>query len=69
MGDHHHANLWLQQALKKAEEEGEATVKKADILEYMAFSAYIQVGHIGNPTYITNKVALCCDLKTTRVFK
>ncbi len=47
VGDHHHANLWLGQAMRRAEEEeeeeGRATVDRADVLEYMAFSAYITV--------------------------
>ncbi len=46
VGDHHHANLWLREALRRAEEEeeegGDRTVERADVLEYMAFSAYIQ---------------------------
>lgn len=42
VGDHYHTRLWMQQALKRWETEAEKTVDRTDILEYMAFSAYVQ---------------------------
>ena len=47
VGDHTHTNLWMVEALRRHAEEVEAdgvsTVDRADVLEYMAFSAYVQV--------------------------
>ncbi len=41
-GDHYRSSIWMQQAVRKWEEEAEKTVAKADILEYLAFSLYAQ---------------------------
>ncbi len=63
VGDHHHAEMWMSRALDRLREEEEqeeqgggggrgATVDRADILEYMAFSAYVTVS--------TKNVLLLC---------
>ena len=41
-GEHDNANEWMKQALIKLEAESKPTVGKSDVLEYMAFSAYVQ---------------------------
>ena len=42
-GDHYRSSIWMQQALRKWNEEDELkSVEKAEILEYLAFSLYAQ---------------------------
>ena len=42
-GDHYRSSIWMQQALRKwNEEEDNKSVEKAEILEYLAFSLYAQ---------------------------
>ena len=43
-GDHYRSSIWMQQALRKwnDEEAEEKSVSKAEILEYLAFSLYAQ---------------------------
>ena len=41
-GDHYHTVLWMQEALKRFHEEDVPTVAREDILEYLAFSTYMQ---------------------------
>ncbi|XP_035209546.1 prolyl 4-hydroxylase subunit alpha-1-like, partial [Stegodyphus dumicola] len=41
-GDHYHTILWMQEALDRVSEETNKTVDKAEILEYLAFSTYMQ---------------------------
>lgn len=52
VGDHRHLDIWMRQALQRYEEEGKKTVVKADILDYMAYSAY-QQGKIQRALKIT----------------
>ncbi|XP_054719638.1 prolyl 4-hydroxylase subunit alpha-1-like [Uloborus diversus] len=40
--DHYHTILWMQEALDRVDEETNKTVSKAEILEYLAFSTYMQ---------------------------
>lgn len=42
VGDHDHTAMWMRQALDAWAAEDEKTVDRADIYEYMAFSAYVQ---------------------------
>lgn len=42
-GDYHHSHMWMVQALRKYEEEmDDEYVSKADMLEYLAFTNYLQ---------------------------
>ena len=41
-GDHYRSSIWMQQALRKWNEEEDKSVEKAEILEYLAFSLYAQ---------------------------
>ena len=42
-GDHYRSSIWMQQALRKwNEEEEKKSVEKAEILEYLSFSLYAQ---------------------------
>lgn len=41
-GDLHHADLWLQEALRRVFEEGDDTVSKVSIHQYLSFAAYQQ---------------------------
>ena len=43
-GDHDNADDWMKEALRKMD-DGDASVTKTDVLEYMAFSAYIQANY------------------------
>lgn len=52
-GDHYHTMLWMNEALKRQETESNKTVEHADILEYLAFSTYMQ-GNIRQALKLTN---------------
>ncbi|CAL1270717.1 unnamed protein product [Larinioides sclopetarius] len=52
-GDHYHTILWMQEALDRVDEETNKTVDKADILEYLAFSTYMQ-GNTRHALKLTN---------------
>ena len=54
-GDYFHTNIWMEQALKLREEEEEPSVGRADILEYLAFSAYMS-GNIRRALKLTNEL-------------
>lgn len=41
-GDHYHTILWMQESLDRVDEEVNKTADKAEILEYLAFSTYMQ---------------------------
>ncbi|XP_015914091.1 prolyl 4-hydroxylase subunit alpha-1 [Parasteatoda tepidariorum] len=41
-GDHYHTILWMQEALDRVDEETNKTADKAEILEYLAFSTFMQ---------------------------
>ena len=41
-GDHYHTVLWMGEALEKYENEEAKTITRQDILEYLAFSTYMQ---------------------------
>ncbi|XP_059084630.1 prolyl 4-hydroxylase subunit alpha-1-like [Tigriopus californicus] len=55
VGDHYHSILWMNQALKRLEEEENKTVDAGDVYEYLAFSAYVQ-GNIRRALRLTNKL-------------
>ncbi|XP_047740671.1 prolyl 4-hydroxylase subunit alpha-1 [Hyalella azteca] len=62
-GDHYHTVLWMNEALGRLEEEKDTssrslparTITKADILEYLAFSNYMQ-GHIKYALKLTDEL-------------
>jgi len=39
-GDYFHTNIWMEEAIKQLSKEKEQTIRKSDILEYLAFAAY-----------------------------
>ena len=41
-GDHYHTVLWMGEALNKLEDESNKTVSREEILEYLAFSTYVE---------------------------
>lgn len=42
-GDYYHTVLWMQEAMDRLQEEqNRTTTSKSDILEYLAFSTYMQ---------------------------
>jgi hypothetical protein len=42
-GDYYHTVLWMQEAMDRLQEEqNRTTISKPDILEYLAFSTYMQ---------------------------
>lgn len=54
-GDHYHTVLWMNEALDRQEMEGNKTVERADILEYLAFSTYMQ-GNIRQALKLTDEL-------------
>ncbi|XP_066942422.1 prolyl 4-hydroxylase subunit alpha-1 isoform X1 [Macrobrachium rosenbergii] len=54
-GDHYHTTLWMNEALNRFETEGNKTVDRADILEYLAFSTYMQ-GNVRQALKLTNEL-------------
>merc|ERR1711892_90233 len=54
-GDYYHTTIWMEQAMKLYHEEVEKTISKADILEYLAFSAYMS-GNIRRALKLTNEM-------------
>ena len=44
LDDHYHSTLWMEEALRKWDEEAVKTADRAAILDFMAYS-YSQVGH------------------------
>ena len=56
-GDYFHTNIWMDQAMKLFQEEKEKTISQSDILEYLAFSAYMS-GNIRRALKLTNQMLL-----------
>ncbi|KAI9553536.1 hypothetical protein GHT06_021454 [Daphnia sinensis] len=54
-GDHYHTVLWMGEALNKFEEETNKTVSREEILEYLAFSTYVQ-GNVKEALQLTNEL-------------
>ncbi|CAL4081924.1 unnamed protein product, partial [Meganyctiphanes norvegica] len=56
-GDHYHTMLWMNEALNRQEIESNKTVLRGDILEYLAFSTYMQ-GNIRQALKLTDELLL-----------
>ncbi|KAK7070019.1 Prolyl 4-hydroxylase, alpha polypeptide [Halocaridina rubra] len=56
-GDHYHTMLWMNEALSRHEVESNKTIDRADILEYLAFSTYMQ-GNVRQALKLTNELLL-----------
>jgi len=56
-GDYFHTNIWMEQALQRYDKEIEKSVKKSDILEYLAFAAYMS-GNIRRALKLTAELIL-----------
>ncbi|XP_049773206.1 prolyl 4-hydroxylase subunit alpha-1 isoform X3 [Schistocerca cancellata] len=54
-GDFYHTVLWMQEALERLEEEYNKTAVRSDILEYLAFSTYMQ-GNVQRALSLTNEL-------------
>ena len=54
-GDYFHTNVWMEQAMRLHYEEVEKTISRSDILEYLAFSAYMS-GNIRRALKLTNEM-------------
>ncbi|GAB6027770.1 hypothetical protein CHUAL_002006 [Chamberlinius hualienensis] len=54
-GDHYHTVLWMQEAMDRYQEEVNKTVTKSDILEYLAFSLFMQ-GNVRHALKLTNEL-------------
>ncbi|XP_014213956.1 prolyl 4-hydroxylase subunit alpha-1 [Copidosoma floridanum] len=56
-GDYYHTVLWMQEAMDRLEEEqsNRTTISKPDILEYLAFSTYMQ-GNVVRALSMTNEL-------------
>ncbi|XP_043272912.1 prolyl 4-hydroxylase subunit alpha-1 isoform X2 [Venturia canescens] len=55
-GDYYHTVLWMQEAMDLLQEEqNRTTTTKPDILEYLAFSTYMQ-GNVGRALSMTNEL-------------
>ncbi|XP_012276583.1 prolyl 4-hydroxylase subunit alpha-2 [Orussus abietinus] len=55
-GDHYHTVLWMQEAMDRLQDEQNRTsVTKPDILEYLAFSTYMQ-GNVARALTMTNEL-------------
>jgi prolyl 4-hydroxylase len=54
-GDYFHTNIWMEQAMRLYHEEAEKTISRSDILEYLAFSAYM-TGNIRRALKLTNEM-------------
>lgn len=52
-GDHYHTVLWMQESLDRYEEEVNKTAVKSDILEYLAFSSFMQ-GNVRHAIKLTH---------------
>ena len=62
IGDYYHTVLWMQEAMDRLQEEQNHTaVSKPDILEYLAFSTYMQ-GYYNISIYNTNFICLTFHL-------
>ncbi|KAK2582088.1 hypothetical protein KPH14_002791 [Odynerus spinipes] len=53
--DYYHTVLWMQEAMDRLQEEQNATTSKPDILEYLAFSTYMQ-GNVARALSMTNEL-------------
>lgn len=53
--DYYHTLLWMQEALDRIEEETNKTANKVEILEYIAFSTYMQ-GNVRHALKLTNDI-------------
>ncbi|XP_076235985.1 prolyl 4-hydroxylase subunit alpha-1 isoform X2 [Calliopsis andreniformis] len=53
--DYYHTVLWMQEAMDRLQEEQNATTSKQDILEYLAFSTYMQ-GNVARALSMTNEL-------------
>ena len=54
-GDYVHTNIWMDQAMRLFHEEKEKSIGQSDILEYLAFSAYMS-GNIRRALKLTNQM-------------
>jgi len=54
-GDYFHTNVWMEQALRLYYEEVDKTISRSDILEYLAFSAYMS-GNIRRALKLTEEM-------------
>jgi len=54
-GDYFHTNIWMEQAMRLYHEEVEKSIARSDILEYLAFSAYMS-GNIRRALKLTNEM-------------
>ncbi|XP_032454381.1 prolyl 4-hydroxylase subunit alpha-1 isoform X2 [Nasonia vitripennis] len=56
-GDYYHTVLWMQEAMDRLQEESSnrTTISKPDILEYLAFSTYMQ-GNVVRALSMTNEL-------------
>ena len=54
-GDYVHTNIWMDQAMRLFHEEKEKSISQSDILEYLAFSAYMS-GNIRRALKLTNQM-------------
>merc|ERR1719391_367930 len=54
-GDYFHTNIWMEQAMRLYHDEMEKTIARSDILEYLAFSAYMS-GNIRRALKLTNEM-------------
>uniref|UniRef100_T1IP32 procollagen-proline 4-dioxygenase n=1 Tax=Strigamia maritima TaxID=126957 RepID=T1IP32_STRMM len=52
-GDHYHTVLWMQESLERFENESAKTVDETDILEYLAYSTFMQ-GNVRHALKLTN---------------
>ncbi|CAK9300112.1 unnamed protein product [Gordionus sp. m RMFG-2023] len=59
--DFYHARIWMEEALRKWNEEQDKTMEKEDILEYLSFSLYKQ----GDVIMALNKTDELLDLNPT----
>lgn len=54
-GDYFHTNIWMEEAMKQYHGEESKSVTKSDILEYLAFSAYMS-GNIRKALKLTTEL-------------
>lgn len=54
-GDHYHTVLWMNEALRQQEMEMNKTIEREEILEYLAFSTYMQ-GNVQTALQLTNEL-------------
>ena len=55
VGDHAHTMQWMKEALEREEKEEVKTVIRSDILEYLAFSTYMQ-GNVRQALKLTSEL-------------